>query len=50
MPDPDLDEVDRKIREAKELAREVRQPEPETGGTSPPEPVHENTEEGFTPS
>ncbi|GAB1513403.1 hypothetical protein [Actinophytocola sp. KF-1] len=50
MPEPDLDEVDRKIKEAKEYAREVRQPETETDETAPPEPLHEHTEEGFTPS
>ena len=48
MPDPDLDEVDRKIKEAKELAREVRQPETERDETAPPEPAHKDDEEGFT--
>jgi hypothetical protein len=50
MPEPDLDEVDRKIKEAKEYAREVKQPEAEIGETDPPEPVQEHEEGGFTPS
>jgi hypothetical protein len=50
MPDPDLDEVDRKIKEAKELAREVKQPETEREETVPPEPAPEGNEGGFTPS
>lgn len=50
MPDPDLDEVDRGIKEAKELAREVKQPETERDETAPPEPAHKDDEEGFTPS
>jgi hypothetical protein len=50
MPDPDLDAVDRKIKEAKELAREVRQPETERDETAPPEDARKDNEEGFTPS
>ena len=50
MPDPDLDAVDRKIKEAKELAKEVRQPETERDETAPPEPAHENDEGGAVPS
>lgn len=42
MPDPDLDEVDRKIKEAKELAREVRQPGTEPGVADSPEPSEED--------
>lgn len=45
MPDPDLDEVARKIQEAKEYAREVRQPEAESGEPVPPEPSEENNED-----
>ena len=50
MPDPDLDEVARKIKEAKEYAREVRQPETERDEAAPPEPIRENSEGGFTPT
>ena len=50
MPDPDLDEVDRKIKEAKEYAREVRQPDTEAEETVPPEPAHRDDEAGFAPS
>lgn len=50
MPDPDLDEVDRKIKEAKEYAREVRQPETERDEAAPAEPLEEHSEGGFTPS
>lgn len=43
MPEPDLDDVGRKIREAKDLAREVRQPgiEPGTAGSSEAESTDE---------
>jgi hypothetical protein len=50
MPDPDLDEVDRKIKEAKELAREVRPADTERDETAPPEPAHKDNEGDFTPS
>jgi hypothetical protein len=50
MPDPDLDQVDRDIKEAKELAEEVRQPGVDTGAVDAPEPVQDESEEGFTPS
>lgn len=50
MPNPELDEVARKIKEAKELAREVKQPETERDETVPPEPAHKDNEGGFTPS
>ena len=50
MPDPNLDEVDRKIKEAKEYAREVRRPETEADETAPVDPAHEHSEGGFTPS
>jgi hypothetical protein len=50
MPEPDLDEVDRKIKEAKELAHEVEQPDVRPDETAPPQPVHEESEGGFTPS
>ena len=44
MPDPDLDEVDRKIKEAKELAKEVRTPGVESGVVDPPKPDGEATD------
>ncbi|MFC4852262.1 hypothetical protein [Actinophytocola glycyrrhizae] len=50
MPDPDLDEVDRKIKEAKAAVRDIEQPHTETDATAPPEPAHKDNEEGFTPS
>lgn len=50
MPDPDLGEVDRKIKEAKELAREVRQPGAEPGVVAPPESERKDDEESATPS
>lgn len=49
MPDPDLDEVARKIEEAKQYAREVRQPEAEADEVTPPGPAEESPEDG-TPS
>lgn len=49
--DRELDEVDRKITEAKEAARDAElAPHPHGDDSTSPEPVHENTEEGFTPS
>lgn len=45
MPEPDLDEVDRKIKEAKELAREVEQPGIEPDVADSPEAVQADAEE-----
>jgi len=50
MPDPDLDEVARKIKEAKEYAREVRQPDAESDEAAPREPSQEPSEGGPAPS
>lgn len=51
MPDPDLDEVDRGIKEAKELAREVRRPGAEPGVADFPEPSQgDDADEGGTSS
>ena len=50
MPEPDLDEVDRKIKEAKELAREVERPDVRPDETAPPESVQEESDGGFSPT
>jgi hypothetical protein len=51
--DPELDEVDRKIEEAKEAARDEEQsaPVPEEGDQPlPSDPVYRHTDEGFSPT
>lgn len=50
MPDPDLDEVARKIEEAKQYAREVRQPEAEADEAMPSGSSQENDEDSSTSS
>lgn len=54
MPeDRELDQVDRKIEDARAAARDAEQadPAPEEGDqVLPADPVHRHTEEGFSPT